>query len=80
MFTVEALYIFVIVFSVLLIFISSLQLIDVPSYDLVQTLKVAHDVGENNTSSAPPGYLIDSCDNKTTAVLSYYSSTEVCMK
>jgi len=79
MFTAEAAYVIVIVFAAVLIFLASLPQATVPNYDVPQTMKVAHDMGEARTTSPPTGYAVTGCDNKTTVNLTYYD-VGVCMK
>ena len=80
-FIVEAIYILAIVFATLFLFVSSLETIDPPNYDIIQTMKVAHDYGENHSIEVvfPAGYLKGPCPDQTSANLSYYN-VEVCFE
>ena len=79
-FTVEAIYIVAIVFVAVILLMSSLQAIESPNYDIIQTMKVAHDYGENKSAELPDGYMNESClPNQTTVNISYYD-VEVCFQ
>lgn len=91
-FTVEAVYVIVIVFTALVVMVTSLQQIDLPNYDSIQAMKVSHDMGEDRTNSAPNAYGVQAfsadptvgpydCTGKASARIGYYNNTqEVCMK
>ena len=78
-FTVEAIYILAIVFFALFVFVTSLQVIDPPNYDIIQTMAVAHDFGKNVTNELPTGYFEGPCPDKTSVNISYYN-VEVCFQ
>jgi len=79
-FTIEAAYVILIVFSALIVLVGSMHTTTVPNYDTVQTMKVAHDMGENRTANPPPGFSTTEADcSHAYASLSYYN-IEVCMK
>lgn len=75
MFTIEAVYVILIVFSALIVLIASLQTVDVPNYDVVQAMKVSHDAGENMTTEGPPGFELAApinCPTEDEVGLAYY--------
>ena len=55
-FTIEACYALIAVFVALVALLGFIKSIEQPSYDLVLSLKVAHDMGEENVSTTPQGY------------------------
>ena len=77
-FTIEAAYVILIVFSAIIVLIGSMHTATAPNYDTIQAMKVAHDMGENRTADAPDGYAHSGCSHAS-ATLSYYN-TEVCMR
>jgi len=77
-FTIEAAYVILIVFSAIFVLVGSMHTATVPNYDTIQTVKVAHDMGENRTTSPPSGYALSGCSHAY-ANLSYYN-VEVCMR
>jgi len=55
-FTIEASYSLLAVFVAIVALFSFMQLVEQPNYDLINELKVAHDMGEANVSAAPDGF------------------------
>ena len=79
-FTIEAAYVILIVFSAIIVLIGSMHTATAPNYDTIQAMKVAHDMGENRTADAPSGFSTTKSDcSHASATLSYYN-TEVCMR
>ena len=69
----------VVVFAAVIVLFGSLPSVSIPNYDAVQTMKVAHDVGQE-MGELPDGYTTD-CTGETISKLEYYNETrEVCMK
>ena len=81
-FTVEAVYAVGAVFALLLVFVSFMPITENPNYDIVATLKVAHDMGQENNTNPPTGFYNDTfgCGTNTTANLPYYDIGEVCFQ
>ena len=79
MFTIEAAYVILIVFSAIIVLASTMHASTSPSYDAIQAMKVAHDMGENRTGSPPSGFATAGTCTHAYASLSYYN-VGVCMK
>ncbi|MCD6522728.1 MAG: hypothetical protein J7K68_03185 [Candidatus Diapherotrites archaeon] len=85
-FTIDAAYALTAVFIVVVVFLSFITFVEQPNYDLIQEIKIAHDMGEENTSNASTEeYGVgDACIGKKSAViLNYYdydgaTTKEVC--
>lgn len=80
-FSTESMYLLIAVFVVVEAIIFFLPNVNQPNYDLISALKVAHDMGQNNTSAPPKvsalgtNYLTGtSCNDENTTVveISYY--------
>ena len=52
-FSIEAMYLLVAVFVVVVALFYSLPMVEQPDYDFISALKVAHDMGQADTSSPP---------------------------
>ena len=90
-FSIETMYLLVAVFVVMIGMIHFLPTVETPDYDYISTLKVAHDMGHNNTDRPPetfggqPHYRFGGvCSSSEVSVeLSYYDydgagNKEVC--
>jgi len=84
-FSIETMYLLVAVFAVIIGLIHFLPAVEQPDYDLISALKVAHDMGQNNTSLPPKTYTNTNFDfgqtcndgpgpsgRLTAAIISYY--------
>ncbi|MCD4739732.1 hypothetical protein K8R43_00915 [archaeon] len=78
-FSIETMYLLVAVFVVLIGMIHFLPTMTNPNYDLISTLKVAHDMGQENTDLPPEDGFGNSkfrvgtvCEENTTVEISYY--------
>ena len=82
MFTVEAVYVLVVVFAALVVFLASIKMVEAPNYDALQATAAMHDAGYAQ-ASPPSDYDYNASGTCTTnaAALAYYNSTgEVCLK
>ena len=80
-FSIETTYAMIAVFSLMCGFDAFLPNIKQPSYDFISTMTVAHDVGQENSTSVPEGYMFGiNCTqkvngifhNETVVNISYY--------
>lgn len=60
-FSVEAVYVVLAVFVVIIALFSFLRHIENPNYDVISSMKIAHDMGEDNTSKPPTGFNFSDC-------------------
>lgn len=72
-FTIESAYFLILAFVATAAFLSFMTLVDQPDYDVYAALRVAHDMGEENSSNVPQGFNFSvNCTYGSYAVLDYY--------